>query len=130
MYDALCEIFGVKKVELRLDAFVPLRTFGERFDLVSAFMPGFSIHSDGSPWAIDSWRFLFDDIEQHLLRPEGGIFIQFANGRILDAAWEQMVARARWSNEAARYIYIDGRNADVDRPVSLIAMTPKQERAV
>jgi hypothetical protein len=106
MFDALCDVFGVQKISVRLEAFQPLPAMKDRFDLVCSFMPTFNAYANGKPWAIDAWRFLLDDIQQNVLTTDGGIFLQFANGRISDAIWEQMVSEALWSNEPAHYIYI------------------------
>jgi hypothetical protein len=126
----LCNIFRVRKIELRIAPEDPLRTLAERFDLVSAFMPTFDRTKTGAAWPLEAWRFLLQDIGANVLKPDGGIFLQFASGRLTEATWEQLATEARWANQAARYVFFDNLDSGSQRvaPVASPSATPLPSR--
>ena len=74
MFGEMFELFGLKRVVSRIDAFVPLPALGERFDLVTAFSICFNGHKSDHVWGVPEWKFLLDDLRTNFLAPGGTIY--------------------------------------------------------
>jgi hypothetical protein len=107
LFDALSAFYGVRKIPVHVEPFKPLSgDFEARFDLAVSLMPSFSLYRNGRPWAVDAWQFLLDDICARILKPHGGIFVQFNAASFSDETWRRLAGLATWSNEPGRHLYI------------------------
>lgn len=75
MYEDMFEVFGLKRVVWRIEAFEPLPELNERFDLVTAFSICFNGHKTEGLWTSKEWEFLLKDLKRRFLRPRGEIFL-------------------------------------------------------
>ena len=76
MYDEMTRMLGLKRVLWRVQAFEPLPDFGEKFDLITAFMICFNGHKTAALWGTAEWEYFLDDIAAKLT-PVGWIQLQF-----------------------------------------------------
>jgi SAM-dependent methyltransferase len=75
MYEDMFEVFGLKRVVWRIEAFEPLPELNERFDLVTAFSICFNGHKTKALWTSKEWEFLLNDLKRRFVKPHGEIFL-------------------------------------------------------
>ena len=75
MFREVTRLLGVRRVVQRIDAFQPLPDFGEKFDLITAFMICFNNHKMPDLWKIAEWEFFLDDLTKHLT-PRGRVWLE------------------------------------------------------
>lgn len=77
-YDEFAPVLGVRRTLDRVDPGKPLTDFGERFDLVTAFMINFHNVEPPRPekpyWSLEDWDFLLEDLESRQLKPGGRVW--------------------------------------------------------
>jgi SAM-dependent methyltransferase len=66
MFREVTRLLGVRRVVQRIEAFRPLPDFGQRFDLITAFMICFNNHKMPDLWKVPEWEFFLDDLAKHL----------------------------------------------------------------
>jgi SAM-dependent methyltransferase len=75
MFRELTHLLGVRRVVQRIDAFRPLPSFGQKFDVVTAFMICFNNHKMPGLWGVSEWEFFLDDLAKHL-KPRGRVWLE------------------------------------------------------
>jgi SAM-dependent methyltransferase len=75
MFREITKLLGVRRVVQRIDAFRPLPNFGQKFDLITAFMICFNNHKMPGLWGIPEWEFFLDDLAKHL-KPRGRVWLE------------------------------------------------------
>ena len=75
MFREVTRLLGVRRVVQRIDAFQPLPDFGQRFDLITAFMICFNNHKMPDLWKAPEWEFFLDDLTKHLT-PRGRVWLE------------------------------------------------------
>ncbi len=73
----MVNLLALKRVIWRVEAFVPLPSLGDRFDVIAAHMICFNGHKSKSLWKITEWEFFLNDIAQNQLRPGGQLCLDF-----------------------------------------------------
>ncbi len=113
LYHELFELFGLKRVVSRIDAFQPLpegaAAYG-RFDLVTAFSICFNGQKTPQLWGPNEWEFLLEDLRSRFLKPGGRVYLDFNpenDGSFFSAE--------------LRSFFLD-RGADIDRSKVLLQM--------
>ena len=67
LFGELLELFGVRRVVCRVNAFEPLPDLGQTFDWITAFSVNFNtVPSDEGALGNKEWDFLLRDLQQHL----------------------------------------------------------------
>ena len=75
MFREITRLLGVRRVVQRIQAFHPLPNFGQKFDVVTAFMICFNNHKMPGLWGVAEWEFFLDDLAKHL-KPRGRIWLE------------------------------------------------------
>jgi SAM-dependent methyltransferase len=75
MFREVTRLLGVHRVVQRIEAFRPLPDFGQKFDLITAFMICFNDHKMPGLWGVPEWEFFLDDVAHHL-KPRGRIWLE------------------------------------------------------
>jgi len=75
MFRDITRLLGVRRVVQRIDAFRPLPDFGQKFDLITAFMICFNNHKMPDLWKVPEWDFFLDDLAKHL-KPRGRMWLE------------------------------------------------------
>jgi SAM-dependent methyltransferase len=75
MFREVTRLLGVRRVVQRIDAFQPLPDFGEKFDLITAFMICFNNHKMPDLWKVPEWEFFLNDLAKHLT-PRGRVWLE------------------------------------------------------
>src|SRR5438876_3804647 len=74
LFGELLELFGVRRVVYKIDAFEPLPDLGQQFDWITAFSTNFYLyHPAKKRWGTAEWDFFLRDLQHHLA-PDGKIF--------------------------------------------------------
>lgn len=76
LYDDLCRLIGVEKLDHRIEPRRPLPRFEQPFDLVTAFMIGFNTRADGTLFDLDDWSYFLHDVRDRLLVPGGRLCLK------------------------------------------------------
>jgi SAM-dependent methyltransferase len=75
VFDAMVELFGVRRTTYAIKAFQPLPDLGLEFDLITGFSTSFPGRREHSwCWGAKEWDFFITDLERHL-KPGGRIFL-------------------------------------------------------
>ncbi len=75
MFRDITRLLGVRRVVQRIDALRPLPDFGQKFDLITAFMICFNNHKMPDLWKVPEWDFFLDDLAKHL-KPRGRMWLE------------------------------------------------------
>jgi SAM-dependent methyltransferase len=75
MFREVTRLLGVRRVVQRIEAFRPLPDFGQKFDLITAFMICFNNHKMPDLWKVPEWEFFLDDLAKHLT-PRGRVWLE------------------------------------------------------
>lgn len=75
MFTEITSLLGVRRVIGRIQAFHSLPDFGQKFDLITAFMICFNSHRRPNLWGVAEWNFFLDDIAKHLA-PRGRVWLE------------------------------------------------------
>jgi SAM-dependent methyltransferase len=75
MFREITRLLGVRRVVQRIQAFRPLPNFGQKFDVVTAFMICFNNHKMPRLWRVPEWEFFLDDLAKHL-KPRGRVWLE------------------------------------------------------
>ena len=75
MFREITRLLGVRRVVQRIQEFRPLPNFGQKFDVVTAFMICFNNHKMPGLWDVPEWEFFLNDLAKHL-KPRGRIWLE------------------------------------------------------
>jgi SAM-dependent methyltransferase len=75
MFRDITRLLGVRRVVQRIEAFHPLPAFGQKFDLITAFMICFNDHKMPGLWKVPEWDVFLDDLAKHL-KPRGRVWLE------------------------------------------------------
>ena len=75
MFREVTRLLGVRRMVQRIEAFRPLPDFGQKFDLITAFMVCFNNHKMPDLWKVVEWEFFLDDLAKHLT-PRGRVWLE------------------------------------------------------
>jgi SAM-dependent methyltransferase len=75
MFREVTRLLGVRRVVQQIEAFRPLPDFGQKFDLITAFMICFNNHKMPNLWKVAEWEFFLDDLAKHLT-PRGRVWLE------------------------------------------------------
>jgi SAM-dependent methyltransferase len=75
MFREITRLLGVRRVVQRIDTFHPLPSFGQKFDVITAFMICFNNHKMPGLWGVPEWEFFLDDLAKHL-KPRGRVWLE------------------------------------------------------
>src|SRR5437773_1128609 len=75
MFREVTRLLAVRRIVQRIEAFRPLPDFGQKFDLITAFMICFNNHKMPDLWKVPEWEFFLDDLAKHLT-PRGRIWLE------------------------------------------------------
>ena len=103
MFREITRLLGVRRVVQQIQAFRPLPSFGQKFDVITAFMICFNNHKMPGLWGVPEWEFFLDDLAKHLkaarsrlARTKSGI-----RRNLLHAAAEGILSKARRQDRRA-----------------------------
>ena len=68
MFREITRLLGVRRVVQQIQAFHPLPNFGQKFDVITAFMICFNNHKMPELWGVREWEFFLNDLAKHLTR--------------------------------------------------------------
>ena len=75
MFREITRLLGVRRVVQRIQAFRRLPNFGQKFDLITAFMICFNNHKMPGLWGIPEWEFFLNDLAKYL-KPCGRVWLE------------------------------------------------------
>jgi SAM-dependent methyltransferase len=75
MFREITRLLGVRRVVQRIQAFRPLPNFGQKFDVITAFMICFNNHKMPGLWGIPEWKFFLNDLAKYL-KPRGRVWLE------------------------------------------------------
>jgi SAM-dependent methyltransferase len=75
MFREITRLLGVRRVVQQIQAFRPLPNFGQKFNVITAFMICFNNHKMPGLWGVPEWEFFLDDLAKHL-KPRGRIWLE------------------------------------------------------
>jgi SAM-dependent methyltransferase len=75
MFREITRLLGVRRVVQQIRAFRPLPNFGQKFDVITAFMICFNNHKMPGLWGVPEWEFFLGDLKKHLT-PRGRIWLE------------------------------------------------------
>jgi len=75
MFREVTRLLGVRRIVQQIEAFRPLPDFGQKFDLVTAFMICFNNHKMPDLWNVPEWEFFLNDLAKHLT-PRGRVWLE------------------------------------------------------
>jgi SAM-dependent methyltransferase len=75
MFREITRLLGVRRIVQRIQAFHPLPNFGQKFDVITAFMICFNNHKMPGLWGVPEWEFFLDDLAKHL-KQRGQVWLE------------------------------------------------------
>lgn len=75
MFREITRLLDVVRVVQQIRPFHPLPNFGQKFDLITAFMICFNDHKMPGLWGVPQWEFFLNDLAKHL-KPRGRVWLE------------------------------------------------------
>jgi SAM-dependent methyltransferase len=75
MFREVTRLLGVRRIVQQIQAFRPLPSFGQKFDVITAFMICFNNHKMPGLWDVPEWEFFLNDLGKHLT-PRGRVWLE------------------------------------------------------
>ena len=75
MFREITRLLSVRRVVQRIQTFRTLPNFGQKFDVITAFMICFNNHKMLGLWAVPQWEFFLNDLAKYL-KPRGRIWLE------------------------------------------------------
>jgi SAM-dependent methyltransferase len=75
MFREITRLLDVRRVVQRIHAFRPLPNFGQKFDVITAFMICFNNHKMPGLWGVPEWEFFLNALAKHL-KPRGRVWLE------------------------------------------------------
>ena len=75
IFREITRLLSVHRVVQRIQAFRPLPNFGQKFDIITAFMICFNNHKMPGLWGVLEWEFFLNDLAKYL-KPRGRIWLE------------------------------------------------------
>jgi len=75
MFREITRLLGVRRVVQQIQSFRPLPSFGQKFDIITAFMICFNNHKMPGLWGAREWEFFLDDLAKYL-KPRGRVWLE------------------------------------------------------
>jgi len=101
LYRALCEVYEVERIPLRIGTLEALPDLGERFTLVTSTLTQFNIDDQGRPWSPRAWTHFLTELDDHVLVPGGRLYMILTRRNAIDESWEYLSAMASESRRGA-----------------------------
>lgn len=105
LYDALGDIYGIRRIPLRIDPFTPMPKLERRFGMVTAFLAAFNVDKEKKPWGIEAWNFFMNDLRENVLTEGGEVFMSLADGKLTPDVWEYLKSKAVFSVDKTKQIH-------------------------
>jgi hypothetical protein len=106
LYDALCSVYRVKRIELAIRPACPLGDVGGPYDMVTAFLAAFNLDERKQPWGISEWQFFLNDLHENVLAEHGVLFMSLARDKLTRESWDYLVSRSQRADERWRTVLI------------------------
>ena len=106
IYDALCAMYGVRRIAHKIKPNVPLEGLGGRYDIVTSFLAAFNVDEEKRPWSVDQWRFFLRSLKRDVLNDGGILFMTLADGKLTPESWSFLVSIGDRSVEKSKQIQI------------------------
>lgn len=106
IYDALADIYRVKRIPLKIEAFTPLPPMDRRYGLVTAFLAAFNVDAERKPWSIDAWTYFLSDVRDNVLTDGGEIYMSLDNNKLTEQSWAFLSSHAMFVNDKAKQVRI------------------------
>jgi SAM-dependent methyltransferase len=101
MFREITRLLGVRRVVQQIRAFRPLPSFGQKFDLITAFMVCFNDHKMPGLWGVLEWEFFLDDLAKHL-KPRGRVWLEL--NQEYDGTFYTPALKEFFENRGARIV--------------------------
>ncbi|MBT8130920.1 MAG: hypothetical protein KJO35_01515 [Gammaproteobacteria bacterium] len=76
LYDAVTEFLEIEKQHYAIEKFVPLKSFGMKFDYITGFLIAFDRPNPPEVWGPEEWDFFISDIRENHLTDTGVLFLE------------------------------------------------------
>ena len=116
MFREITRLLGVRRVVEQIQAFRPLPNFGQKFDVITAFMICFNNHKLPGLWGVPEWEFFLDDLAKHLT-PRGRVWLELNqeyDGTFYTPALKKFFEKRGAKIDEQKVIF----NSGLHRPVS------------
>lgn len=87
LYDALCDVYNVKRISHRIFPFQLLGDVEGRYDLLTAFLAAFNIDEAKRPWSVEHWRFFLLDLRENVLNDGGALCMTLDDTKLTADSW-------------------------------------------
>lgn len=105
LYDALCDVFGVRRLSHKIVPFGDLAELPGGFDLVTALLAAFNVDERKNPWTVEHWMCFMRGLREHVLSPSGAVFFNLANNKVTPETWAYLAERATWATETNKSVF-------------------------
>ena len=106
LYDALCDLYEVRRIPHRIYPMTPLGDLGGRYDTVTAFLAAFNVDDTGRPWTADQWRYFLNDLQENVLNEHGTLFMTLADGKLTEDSWAYLKSLSDWSVDKSKQVIL------------------------
>lgn len=105
-YDALCDVYRVKRISHVIRPNIPLENLEGRYNMVTAFLAAFNVYENKKPWTIAYWQYFLGNLRRDVLEPEGQLFMMLADDKLTPDVWTYLTSLGDWSVERSKQLFI------------------------
>ncbi len=106
LYDALCDVYCVKRISHTIVENTPMGEIGGRYDLVTALLAAFNVDVHKKPWTAAHWKFFLTDMRENVLNPSGEMFLVLTNNKVTQESWNYVAGFGDWRDDARKQVWI------------------------
>ena len=114
LFEKASEFLNVKRQEYRIERETAVPSFGQKFDLVTAFQVCFNGHIEGDIWQKDEWDFFLKDLFENHINDGGSLYMEMN--------WSPHIGG--WLPEGVVSLFKDKYRASFDGPSRVILQAP------
>lgn len=106
LYDALCNIYRVRRISHTIRPMESVGNVGGPFDLITAFLAAFNVDEAKKPWTVEHWRYFLISLKRDALAADGILFMTLADQKLTSESWAFLKSVAEHSEEKSKQILV------------------------
>ena len=116
LYDALCDVYKVKRIAHKITVADDLASLNGPYDLVTSFLTAFNVDEKKRIWTASNWDGFLRRLEESVLTAQGSLFMSLADNKLSPAVWAHLKRRATWAVDQSKTLFFENLSQTHKKP--------------